>query len=242
MAMQTSRGHRLAGPPAPPPLGRPNRRRRVGSRLGLRPTCVAPSSLDSPCLPACPQLLEEHRGQDITEAFSGGGSMGHLHSKVREGRGRGELEGAPVGGGGWSWLPGSRWLAGWLAAAVHVHGRQPLAAGSLTLSHHTPLHSTHWPRARGRCWRTTAWGGSRGTSRRSARTCRRWSTRACRCCRRWGAGLGGGRTRATAAAACCCCPRAGLPSAVQLPPAWQSESDCMAGASECWAPPSQLTA
>jgi len=27
------------------------------------------------------QLLEEHRGQDISEVFAGGGSVGHAHSK-----------------------------------------------------------------------------------------------------------------------------------------------------------------
>lgn len=32
-----------------------------------------------------PQLLEDHRGEDISELFMGGGSAGHAHSKASTG-------------------------------------------------------------------------------------------------------------------------------------------------------------
>lgn len=48
------------------------------------------------CLPL-PQLLEDHRGEDITELFQGGGSDGHAHSRgaraLLEGYCVGRLEG-----------------------------------------------------------------------------------------------------------------------------------------------------
>ena len=186
----TAAGWRAAAPAQPRAAGRPNRRRRPGVARSVRLTLAAA------CGPRLPQLLEDHRGEDISELFMGGGSAGHEHSKARPGAARSRALPLPLCAPPAAMLGGallSAWRsAAWPLAALPWLPLPAAARAAPPAAPALPSAPADQPaaplplrlrlrRARARCLRTTAWAGWRASSRRS-----RWVLRAGNVCgSRW---------------------------------------------------------